>query len=93
VSKRRSATALDKARTVPRALGEARIQLVRERGSSLTEIARSLGVSLSAVSRVNKGTRRSQTIEREIARRLMLTEEEAFPEWRGQRRRRKSDSC
>ena len=34
------------------------------------------------VSRVNKGTRRSQTIEREIASQLGLTEAETFPECR-----------
>jgi len=60
--------------------------LLRERQICLTDIARSLGIGVSAVSRVNKGVRRSQTIEREIARRLRLTEEEAFPEWAGHRR-------
>ena len=62
--------------------------LLREQGISLSEIARSLGVGLSMVSRVNKGARRSQTIEREIARRLMLSEAEAFPEWHGSTKRR-----
>ena len=79
---------VDKARARPRTLGEARLMLLRERRISLGDIARSLGMGISAVSRVNKGTRRSQTIEREIARRLTLTEEEAFPEWAGHRRRR-----
>ena len=68
--------------------GEARLMLLRQREISLSEIARSVGVGLPMVSRVNKGTRRSQTIEREIARRLMLTVGEAFPEWHdGQRRK------
>ena len=62
--------------------------LLHERGISLSDIARSLNIGLSAVSRVNKGTRRAQTIEREIARRLTLTEGDAFPEWAGHRRRR-----
>ena len=62
--------------------------LLHERGISLSDIARFLKIGLSAVSRVNKGTRRAQTIEREIARRLTLTAEEAFPEWAGLRRRR-----
>ena len=81
---------VDKARARPRTLGEARLMLLRERRISLGDIARSLGMGISAVSRVNNGTRRSQTIEREIARRLTLTEEEAFPEWAGHRRRRSS---
>ena len=79
---------LDKARARPRTLGEARLMLLRERRISLGDIARFLGMGISAVSRVNKGTRRSQTIEREIACRLTLTAEEAFPEWAGLRRRR-----
>ena len=62
--------------------------LLHQRGMLLSDIARFLHTGLSAVSRVNKGTRRSQTIEREIARRLTLTAEEAFPEWAGHRRRR-----
>ena len=82
---RRSATTLDKARARPKTFGEARLMLLHERGISLSDIARSLNIGLSAASRVNKGTRRSQTIEREIARRLFLTEEEAFPEWHGRR--------
>ena len=84
---------LDKVRVRPKTLGEARLILLRERDTSLTEIARSLGVTLSIVSRVNKGTRRSQMIEREIARRLMLTHQETFPEshgkqWKPGRRKR-----
>ena len=62
------------------------MMLLRERKISLGDIARSLGVDVSSVSRVNKGTRRSRTIEREIARRLILSEEETFPEWHGQTR-------
>jgi hypothetical protein len=60
--------------------------LLQERDVSLTDIARDLAKSLSLVSRVNRGQRRSQTIEREIARRLDLSEREAFPEWHDQRR-------
>jgi transcriptional regulator with XRE-family HTH domain len=59
--------------------------LLQERDISLSDIARRFGRSLSFVSRVNNGQRRSQTIEREIARRLGLSEEEAFPEWHDRR--------
>ena len=62
--------------------------LLRGHRLSLSEIARSLGVGLPMVSRVNKGERRSQPIEREIARRLMLTVAQAFPEWRDDQPRR-----
>lgn len=60
--------------------------LLRERDISLADIGRALGRDLSIVSRVNNGQRRSQTIEREIARRLDLSEQEAFPEWHDRRR-------
>jgi transcriptional regulator with XRE-family HTH domain len=62
--------------------------LLHERDVSLADIARRLGKSLSLVSRVNNGQRRSQTIEREISRRLDLSEQEAFPEWHDRRRRK-----
>ena len=75
------ATVLDEAQTRPRTAGEARLTLLRERGVSLTDIARDLGRDLSAVSRVNRGQRRSQAIEREIAGRLGLALPDAFPEW------------
>ena len=75
------ATVLGDAQTRPRTAGEARLTLLRERGVSLTDIARDLGRDLSAVSRVNRGQRRSQAIEREIARRLGLALPDAFPEW------------
>ena len=58
---------LDKARSRPKTFGEARFMFLREPRLSLSEIARSLGVGLPMVSRVNKGERRSQPIEREIA--------------------------
>ena len=74
---------LHRVRARPRTFGEARLTLLRERRASLTDIAHSLGIGLSAVSRVNSGQRRSRTIERAIARRLALTEAEAFPEWHG----------
>ena len=61
--------------------------LLRERRISLTDIASRVGKSVGAVSRVNRGERRSQTIEREIARRLTLSEAEAFPEWHESPRR------
>jgi DNA-binding IclR family transcriptional regulator len=67
-----------------RTLGEARLALLRERRGSLSDIARALGKTLSAVSRTNAGLRRSRTIEREIARRLRLSEAAAFPEWHRQ---------
>jgi transcriptional regulator with XRE-family HTH domain len=63
--------------------------LLRERRISLTDIARTVGKSLGMVSRVIRGERRSVTIEREVARRLTLTEDEAFPEWAGRRTPRK----
>ena len=76
-----SRSPLDKARTRLKTFGEARLLLLRDRRIGLTDIARALDVSTATVSRVNKGTRRSRKIEREIARRLKLTEAEAFPEW------------
>jgi len=54
--------------------------LLREREISLTDIADFLGKTVSFVSRVNKGQRRSLVVEREIARWLMLSEDETFPE-------------
>jgi len=54
---------------------------LRDRGVSLSEIARDLGKDLSIVSRVCRGQRRSREIEQEIARRLGLTLPDAFPEW------------
>lgn len=72
---------LDEARARPRTLGEARLALLRERGVSLTNIARHLGRDLSIVSRVNSGQRRAKVIEEEIARRLDLSASDAFPEW------------
>ena len=78
-----SRSLVDKARERRKTFGEARLALLRERQVSLTDIAHSVGTSLSSVSRVNSGERRSRTIEGEIARRLMLTEAEAFPEWHG----------
>ena len=61
--------------------------LLRERRISLSNIASRVGRSLGVVSRVNRGERRSQMIEREIARRLTLSETEAFPEWHERPRR------
>ena len=87
-----SRSPLDKVRVRPKTLGEARLILLWERDTTLTEIARSLGVTVSTVSRVNSGQRRSHTIEREIARRLLLSEDEAFPEWRGRAPRRRAGS-
>lgn len=75
------ATVLDEAQMRPRTAGEARLALLHERGVRLTDIARDLGRDLSVVSRVNRGQRRSQAIEEEIARRLGLPAAEAFPEW------------
>src|SRR5712691_8978657 len=77
----RSITALGAAQASPRSLGEARLTLLRERGVSLSEIARDVGKSLPSVSRVNRGTRRARAIEREIARRLGLAVPDVFPEW------------
>ena len=74
-------TALDKAQARPRTPGEARLALLRDRGVFLADIARDLGRDLSMVSRVNRGQRRSELIEREIARRLDLSVPDAFPEW------------
>ena len=75
------ATALDQAQARQRTRGEARLNLLRARGASLTGIAHELGKDLSTVSRVNRGERRSGLIEGEIARRLGLSASEAFPEW------------
>ena len=72
---------LDKAQSRPRTRGEARWDLLRERGISLSDIARDLGKNLSVVSRVNRGQRRSRDIEEAIARALGLSLREAFPEW------------
>jgi hypothetical protein len=72
---------LGKARTRLRTWGETRRALLRERGVSLTDIARTMGKDLSSVSRVIRGERRSQLIEQEIARRLSLSVADAFPEW------------
>jgi hypothetical protein len=74
-------TALDEAQARPRTPGEARLALLRERGICLTNIARDLDRDLSTVSRVNRGQRRSELIEREIAHRLDLSMPDAFPEW------------
>jgi transcriptional regulator with XRE-family HTH domain len=77
---------LNRVRVRPRTLGEARLTLLRERGVTLSKIARDLGLDLSSVSRVNRGQRRSSKIERRIARRLGLPLREAFPEWHLSRR-------
>ncbi|HMH50182.1 MAG TPA: helix-turn-helix domain-containing protein [Candidatus Acidoferrum sp.] len=74
---------LDKAQSQPRTRGEARRALLRERGVSLSDIARDLGKNLSVVSRVNSGQRRSREIEAAIAQSLGLSVREAFPEWYG----------
>ena len=78
-------TVLGRAQARPRTHGEARLVLLRERGISLSDIAHDLGRTLSAISRVNRAQRRSRAIEQDIARRLGLALEDAFPEWyRGQ---------
>ena len=74
-------TPLDKALSRPRTQGEARRALLRERGTSLSDVARDLRKDLSVVSRVNNGKRRSHAIENAIAQRLGLRLHEAFPEW------------
>lgn len=74
-------TPLDKAQSRLRTRGEARRALLRERGISLSDIARALGKNLSVVSRVNGGQRRSREIETAIAQQLGLSVREAFPEW------------
>ena len=74
-------TPLDKVQSRPRSRGEARRVLLRERGVTLSTLARALGKNLSVVSRVNSGQRRSREIERAIAQHLGLPLEEAFPEW------------
>jgi hypothetical protein len=78
-------TVRGRAQTRPRTQGEARLVLLRERGISLSDIARDLGRNLSVISRVNRAQRRSRAIEQDIARRLRLSLEDAFPDWyRGQ---------
>ena len=74
-------TPLDKALLRPRTQGEARRALLRERGVSLSDVARDLRKNLSVVSRVNDGKQRSRAIEEAIAQRLGLPLHEAFPEW------------
>jgi lambda repressor-like predicted transcriptional regulator len=74
-------TPLDKAQSRPRSRGEARRVLLRERGVSLSDIARALRKDLSVVSRVNGSQRRSREIEQAIAQQLGLPIEQAFPEW------------
>jgi hypothetical protein len=74
-------TALDEAQTRLRTPGEARLTLLREGGVTLANIARDVGRHLSVVCRVNRGQRRSERIEQEIARRLGLSVQDAFPEW------------
>ena len=74
-------TPLDKAKS--RTRGEARRALLRERGISLSDVARDLNKNVSVVSRVNGGQRRSRVIEHAIAERLKLSLREAFPEWYG----------
>ena len=76
-------TPLDKAQSRPRTRGEARRALLRERGLSLSDVARDLGKNVSVVSRVNGGQRRSRVIEHAIAERLGLSLRDAFPEWYG----------
>jgi lambda repressor-like predicted transcriptional regulator len=76
-------TPLDKAQSRPRTRGEARRTLLRERGISLSDVARDLSKNVSVVSRVNGGLRRSRLIEHAIAERLGLPLREAFPEWYG----------
>lgn len=76
-------TPLDKALSRPRTWGEARRALLRDRGISLSDVARHLGKNLSVVSRVNASERRSKEIERAIAERLGLPLPQAFPEWYG----------
>ena len=49
-------------------------------GVSLTEIARSCGVSVGFVSRVVAGSKRSLKVEREIARRLDKPADQVFPD-------------
>jgi lambda repressor-like predicted transcriptional regulator len=73
-------TVLGRAQAQPRTHGEARLVLLRERGISLSDVARDLGRTVSVVSRVNRAQRRSQAIEQDIARRLGLSLEDAFPE-------------
>lgn len=76
-------TPLDKAQSRPRTRGEARRALLRERGISLSDVARDLSKNVSVVSRVNGGQRRSRLIEHAIAERLGLPLGDAFPEWYG----------
>ncbi len=78
-------TPLDKA--PERTPGEARLALLRAAGLTLSDVARDVGRSLSVVSRVNAGKKRSEVIEKAIAERLGLSRRAAFPEWFPGRRR------
>lgn len=53
---------------------------LREKGSSLTRIARETGVLQSTVTVVSQGYRRSRRIEFEIAKALGTTPQELFPD-------------
>lgn len=82
----RSSAIVTQARARWRTPGEARLALLSERGVSLREIGRAVGKTISLVSRVNHGLRRSAAIEQEIADRLGLSVPDAFPERRPQRK-------
>jgi lambda repressor-like predicted transcriptional regulator len=77
------ASPLDRALAQPRTRGEARWALLRRQGVTLADVARELGCHLSIVSRVNAGKKRSEPVERAIARHLGLQLAETFPEWYG----------
>lgn len=53
---------------------------LRSAGSSMAQIARSLGISQSSVTVVSQGYRRSHRIQEEIARQLNTTPQDLFPD-------------
>jgi lambda repressor-like predicted transcriptional regulator len=73
---------LDKARSA-RGYPEARVALLREKGSSLTLIANQLGVERTWVSHVNALRRRSPAaarVRKAIAGALGMSVDDAFPD-------------
>lgn len=53
---------------------------LRLKGSSLAQLSRELGLSISSVSTVSQGYRRSERIQKAIAKKLGTTPQEIWPE-------------
>ncbi|WP_170362230.1 helix-turn-helix domain-containing protein [Ruegeria arenilitoris] len=59
---------------------------LRLKGSSLAKLSRDIGRSISSVSTVSQGYRRSDYVQKAIAEKLGTTPEALWPERYGQRR-------